>query len=94
MSESTPPVPKVGDEIYVPTAWYMSRGRDDIDGGKATVERTEIRFYTQWVYVVGISRGFNWAIIGDDQEKLAAEFGETRAHPSPDNHPSANTGGL
>ena len=91
---STPPVPKAGQEIYVPSAWYLSRGRDDICGGKAKVERTEFKFHTRWVYVVGISKGFNWAIIGEDQAKMADEYGEQQAHPCPDDHPSANTGGL
>ena len=92
---STPPVPKIGTEIYVPSAWYLSRGRDDICGGKGTVERTKISHSTQWVYVTEVpGRGFNWAIVGDQQEKLADEYGEQRAHPCPDDHPSGNTGGL
>lgn len=93
MSNLPPPSP--GDEIYVPTAWYLSRGRDDVQGGKATVERLKRSYGTLWVYVKELpGRGHNWEIIGPDQEKLKAEFGESRAHPDPDDDPSANTGRL
>lgn len=94
------PVPSPGDTIYVPTALYLSRGRDDVQGGKATVERIEERpeWGVQnrlWVYVKEVpGRGYNWFCLAHDQEKLAAKFGDRVAHPDPDDRPEMNTGAL
>jgi len=92
-------LPEPGDEIYVPTSWYLSRGADDVQGGLATVERIEHKpswgeHNRVWVYVEGIERGYNWSSLLPDQAKLKAQFGERRAHADPDLHPSANTGAL
>lgn len=91
------PVP--GDEIYVGTSLYMSRGRDDVWGGKAIVERVEDKakfgwpeHNRWWVYVKGIERGYNWTCLLRDQRKLQAEYRDRQAKPCPDPDPSANTG--
>lgn len=89
------PTLKRGDPIYVPTSWYLSRGADDVCGGKATVQRTESRWGSLWVYVEEVpGRGYNWDLIGPEQAKLTAEYSGKTAHPCPDLHPSANTGAL
>lgn len=90
----TPPVPKVGDEIYVDTHWYMDRGREDRDGGLAKVTAVEVKFHTTWVYVEEFGRDHpeNWAWIGPRQTELRQEYGKQRARRTPDDHPSANPG--
>lgn len=93
-------LPKVGDEVYVPSAFYISRGRDDVCGGRATVERIEERAdwgdqNRWWIYVHEVpDRGYNWALISRDQERLRREYAGKVAHPCPDDHPSSNTGAL
>ena len=93
-------LPKAGDEIYVNTAVYISRGADDVIGGLATVERVEERpdwgeHNRIWVYVKEVpGRGYNWKCLLPDQAKLKAEFGARRAYPDPDLDPRANTGAL
>jgi len=93
-------LPKVGDEIYVPSSFYISHGRDDVQGGKAIVARVEVReqypeFNRYWVRVEELpGRCYNWGVLERDQEKLKERYGEVRAHPDPDNHPSSNTGAL
>lgn len=92
--------PKVGDEIYVPTTLYISRGRDDVRGGLATVERVEMRpdwgeHNMLWVYVSEVpGRGYNWEVLRRDQGKLRAEFKNSRAHADPDMDPRFNTGQI
>ena len=95
-------LPKAGDEIYVNTALYISRGADDVIGGLATVERVEDKakfgwgeHNRFWVYVKEVpGRGYNWTCLLPVQRKLKAEFGDRRAYPSPDLAPHANTGAL
>lgn len=88
-------VPSPGDEVYVPSAWYISRGRDDVCGGRATVERVEERYSTTWIYVREVpGRGYNWEILGPEQERLRQEYAGQVAQRCPDDDPSANTGDL
>lgn len=87
--------PEIGSDIYVPTMLYLSRGRDDISGGKGKVSKTEHKWNSLWVEVDELpDRSFNWDVIARDQEKMAKEYGDRRCRPDPDDHPSANTGGL
>lgn len=84
-------VPKVGDELYVPTKLYLSRGCDDVLGGRAKVCKVEIKLSITWVYVEEHpGHGYNWEFLQADQEKLRLEYGDQRARPNPDNDPSAN----
>jgi len=39
-------------------------------------------------------RGFNWSVIGPEQERYREEYAGQVAHPCPDDEPSVNTGGL
>jgi hypothetical protein len=78
-------VPKVGDTIYVPTRWYISRGTDDILGGKATVTDVEQKSYGLVITVAEIpNHGFIWKTLENQQEKLRAEYGDRTARVDPD----------
>lgn len=89
------PVVRVGDEIHVPTALYMSHGADDFLGGKARVSKVS----------VGISAGvptvfvsieerpgsqYNWALLSEQQSALATQLGDRRSRPDPDYRPEFN----
>lgn len=89
------PLPKVGDDIYVPSALHLSHGRDDVVGGLARVKSVSRQMsggeQVHFVSVKEISGGFNWeqdlALI---QDKLKKEFGKNRAYPDPDDRPEFN----
>lgn len=84
---STDDVPKVdiGDVIVVPSYLYIDRGEDDVCGGLATVVRMKVEWGSRWVYVNEVpGRGYNWDIIGPDQDRLAAEYGHLIAEPCPE----------
>jgi hypothetical protein len=37
------------------------------------------------------NHGYFWDTLRDEQEKLKAEYGDRRGHPSPDDSPSSNS---
>jgi hypothetical protein len=86
--------PKIGQKIYIPTALYIDHGRDDIQGGIATID--EIRPYGESNYFISVAelrpRRLQYAYndLMKRQEKLKAEFGETLAGPDPDNSAESN----
>ena len=78
-------LPKVGQQIYVPTSLYIDRGEDDVQGGLATIERIEKNHGTTWIYVKEVpGRGYNLACLVEEQDDLKKEFGRKKAHPDPD----------
>ena len=92
---SAMPLPKVGDDIYVPSALHLSRGRDDVMGGLAKVTSVSKDMsggeQVHFISVKEIPSGFNWeqylALMQDDLKK---EFGKNRARPDPDDRPEFN----
>jgi len=82
--------PKIGDVIYADTCLYISRGEDDFVGGKATVSDTkeQISGGEKCLFVALKERpGFwtNWdQHLGPRQAELQKEFGNKKAHTSPD----------
>ena len=91
-------VPKVGETIYVPSAWYLSHGKDDFAGGKATVTKVEVSRYTdrdgEPIVCICIKERpgteYNWKTLEPQQEKLKVEYGDQVAHPDPDDSPESN----
>jgi hypothetical protein len=92
---SPPPLPRFGDAVYIPTAGYISHGRDDFQGGRCTV--SDVR--------KGVSGGqpadfisvrerpghrYNWAFLGLEQAALGVRFGHAKGHPDPDYSPESN----
>lgn len=74
-------LPKVGDDIYLPGAWYIDHGEDDRAGGLAEVVKVENGMIRVKEFP---SSSFNWTALRDSQEKLKKEYGKNRAHPDPD----------
>lgn len=33
--------PKIGQKLYIPSAYYVYRGKDDFEGGLAIIDRIE-----------------------------------------------------
>ncbi len=87
--------PKPGDVIYVDTELYLWHGVDDFRGGKATISAVEMQGpdneQVAWVQVKEHpGHSYNWTVLAQQQPKLAAEFGDTWAHPDPDYRPEFN----
>lgn len=87
------PVPKVGQDIYIQGAMYMSHGADDYAGGLAKV--TEVKkgksagedtFYVSVEEVEG--HEWNWEFLAEQQAELKKEYKKKRAHP--DTSPESN----
>lgn len=93
-------VPAVGDEIYVPSALYLSHGEDDVLGGLATVSSVQSeRHGNRTVHKVTVkelpSRGYYWENgLAEEQEELKQRFGNGRARPDPDTSPEFNSGSV
>lgn len=88
-------VPKIGDIIYVGSRFYLSHGRDDFVGGKATLTKVEEGMsqgqMVPWVSIKeSPTRSYNWEILAQEQEALKEEFGDQWAHPDPDMRPEFN----
>lgn len=85
-------IPKIGDKIYIPSSYHISRGSDDVQGGLATISRVEIsktlpadHVNAIMVLVEEISgTSYNYKNLMEKQEELKKEFGEKKACPDPD----------
>jgi hypothetical protein len=89
------PPPAVGSDIYVRTAWYLSHGADDFEGGLCKVTKVTVGMSAgnpTWYVEVAERPGhsYNWAILREEQESLAEEHGNRRGYPNPDNDPESN----
>lgn len=94
------PVPSVGDEIYVPSALYISHGEDDILGGRAVVKSVKKEKHGNDI-IHGVTvqelpnRTYFWENgLADKQEELRKEFGDGRARPDPDKREEFNSGSI
>jgi len=91
--------PKVGDIIYVGSAFYLSHGSDDVVGGLAEIVSIDIdpkgaergfnRIFVETKQHPG--RGLNWDILKEEQEELKKQFGKKWAYEDPDNSPESNS---
>lgn len=89
-------LPKIGDDIYVPTAGSMSHGTDDRVGGLAKVKMVKPGISAgETVHYVTTEEfpqvSYNWeGNLAGQQEKLKKQFGNNRAYPDPDDRPEFN----
>lgn len=94
-----PPVPKVGDTIYVPTALYISHGEDDVRGGLAEVTRVvEEQHGKRTVHGIVVKEvpgtKYYWENgLAQQQNKLQERHGGRRAKPDPDERPEFRSDG-
>lgn len=89
-----PTLPAVGDDIYVPSQWYLSHGHDDFTGGLVKVAK--VYFSPHWKrWTVDVDErpghGYFWDTLRDEQKKLKVEYGTIRGHPDPDDSYDSNT---
>lgn len=82
---TTPPPPKVGDSIYVPSEAYCRYGIGDFIGGRAVVSAVTNRMNDgEVVSFVTVSvfpfRHYDWRQLSQEQATLREEFKETEAH--------------
>lgn len=89
------PDPKVGDQISVESASYLSHGRDDFQGGLAEiVEVTNSVFFDVGSTYVRVKElpdtWLNWPYLEKQQEALRTRFRDQRAHADPDYRPQFN----
>lgn len=87
--------PQVGDDIYLPTALYLSHGADDFIGGLARVRRVGPGMSAgEYVPFVEVAERpgtyYNWRHLREEQEKLRTKFGDNRSYPDPDLRPEFN----
>ncbi len=89
------PLPKRGEDIYIPSAMYLDRGHDDVVGGLAKVESVFEEMsggkQVHFISVKEVPGNFNWeqhiAVMQDEYKK---GFGKNRAYPDPDDRPQFN----
>lgn len=84
--------PKKGDKLYIPSAYHISRGEDDVDGGLATIDYIEYSttlpaddynaIMVGFEEVQGTAYNYRWLL--EEQEKLAVKYKDQIATPNPD----------
>lgn len=80
---------KVGDDIYVPTSFYISHGEDDFVGGlckiKSIVDDGKDGINSIMITIEERPGcNYNYKSLLEDQEKLQKEFGTSRGYQDPD----------
>ena len=83
---------KKGDKLYIPSAYYISRGSDDFEGGLATVDLITTNLdLPEWhcnrdmvVFKERPACSYNYNYILENQEEWAKEYAGKTAHASPD----------
>lgn len=80
---------KIGDDVYVGSSFYLSHGRDDFAGGKATVigVKEAVSGGKPTVFIrfdACPASWYNWDILRAEQVGLKERFGEQKAHSDPD----------
>lgn len=73
---------KVGDEMYIPSAMYISRGSDDRVGGLATIK--EFRNNEMVVFCEFPNTVHSYEYLLTQQDELKKQFGNNKAYPDPD----------
>lgn len=91
--------PEIGQKIYIPSSFYLSHGRDDIQGGKTEITKVyfsnhlpEDHYNYIMVNVKGlpVSKTYNYRYLMENQKEWKDKYKDTVAHPDPDLHPDSN----
>jgi len=76
---------KIGSDIYIPTSLYLSRGRDDFDGGLCKIIKIEEFAHGTFISVKeNPGSRHNYDYLLKQQEKLKEEHGNLRGKRNPD----------
>ena len=91
--------PKIGDKIFIPSALYVYRGEDDIDGGLATINlvkpsdhlpKDHFNYWMVGFEETGPGRYYNWRNLMQEQAELEIKYVGKKAQPNPDLRPEFN----
>ncbi|MBW2964754.1 hypothetical protein KY363_04805 [Candidatus Woesearchaeota archaeon] len=78
-------LPKIGDDIYLPSELYLRHGIDDFQGGLCRI--VELETHGPNVFV-GVAENpgtkYNLAYLLEIQDELRREYGDQRGRPNPD----------
>jgi len=81
--------PKVGDDIYVGSSYYIDHGEDDFEGGLCKV--TQVSLGTSAGKKVPFicikerpGHSYNWEYLKEHQAEWKKEFGKRRGYEDPD----------
>ena len=91
-------IPKIGDQIYVPSSYHVYRGEDDFDGGVATINKVVLSDHLLKDHInytmVGINDRegslYNYKILIEDQDNLRKRYAGKIAKSNPDLTPEFN----
>ena len=91
-------LPEIGQEIYVPSAYYVYRGEDDFDGGLAIINKIDISKNLPIDHINSIMVGingrpsvmYNYKSLMKEQDELKEEFGTNHSKSNPDLRPEFN----
>src|SRR5688572_14579213 len=83
---------KEGDQMYIPSAMYISRGSEDRVGGLATIKKIDVDKNLGSEHPNGVfvtfeefpNSSFNYKYLLEQQEELKSKFGDKKAYPDPD----------
>lgn len=83
---------KKGDQMYIPSAFYISSGSKDRVGGLATIENIEVNKKLGADHFNGVmvsfkefpGSSFNYKYLLEQQSELKKEFGNKKAYADPD----------
>lgn len=82
---------RIGDIIYVDTHLYLSRGEDDVVGGKATITNVSEKYGSLFLTTKEHpGHSYNWDVLKEKQKELKVEFGDRWAYEDPDDRPEFN----
>ena len=89
----TQEMPNIGQDIYLDTQLYLSRGADDFIWWLATVNMVKKgENGTVWFSVIEKPGStMNWIPYRNKQKELQQKFWDQRAYPDPDHRPEFNT---
>lgn len=81
-------MPVVGEQFYVPNAFFIDKSEDDFVGGLATISKVTVkvidRFETPMLEMKERpGKSYNFWYLSDLQDELKDEFGKGLAHLDP-----------
>ena len=90
-------IPKIGEDVYVPTSLYLGHGVDDFQGGLCEIVNIEpeISAGKTCLFLEVKERpghSYNWEVLMQEQDQLKNGFGEQRGYQDPDYDPRFNEG--
>ena len=86
-------LPEIGNTLYIPGSYHISRGSDDIDGGLATISEVILSNHlpeNHYNYIMvkfkelSQAHSYNYRYLLEKQEELKKDYEGQIAKPNPD----------